>query len=314
MNQHWAQIGERGSLLGMRIMITIDRWFGRWPFQLVLMPVILWYFISHPLARKASREYLQRQNPALRSRRLYCHWLSYRHFLAFGASLMDKIRAWSRGVNDDLICGTGLSDFSRAVAGGQGGLVLVAHHGNLDIASALTERHPDLEITILMHTANAGKFNQLIEQVSGRRRPDILEVSQITPATAQKLDALISRGGFVIIAADRTPHSSGRSRTHNFLGAPALFPEGPFLLASLLRCPIYTLSCVRYGERFRIDFEPFDDTRQLKRQERAQWLHTAGEQFAQRLEQQVNQAPLQWFNFYPFWHIHDDEHDNATSR
>lgn len=308
MSQHWAQIGERGSLLGMQVLILIDRWLGRWPFQLVLMPLMLWYFISHPLARRASRDYLQRQNPALRRQPLRCHWLSYRHFLCFGDSLMDKIRAWSSGVSDDQLCGDGLANFSRAVAGGEGGLVLVSHHGNLEIASALTERHPALEIIILLHTANASKFNQLIEQVSGRRRPRLLEVGQITPATAQQLDAVIARGGFVIIAADRTPPGGGRSRTQNFLGAPAPFPQGPFLLASLLRCRVYTLSCVRQGRRFRIDFEPLADTRQLSRKARQLWLEQTTRDYVQRLEQHINQAPLQWFNFFPFWQAEHDEH------
>ena len=55
-----------------------------------------------------------------------------------------------------------------------------------------------------------------------------------------------SRGG---------PNEQGRVATASFLGRPARFPLGPFLLAGLRGCPIVLSLCVRTGEaRYLYDF------------------------------------------------------------
>ena len=310
---HWARIGERGTLTGMQTMVFIQRNLGRWPFLLVLRPVILWYFLTHRTARKASAEYLCRLDVGLRQRPLALLWQSYRHFLQFGDALMDKVAAWSDSIGEDRLRGEGFHRFGEAIRGGRGGIVLIAHHGNLDIANALAKHHPELDMTVLMHTRNAGKFNALLERVTGQPRPNVLEVTEIGPATAQELAERVQRGGFVVIAADRIPVTGARLRHIPFLGEQAAFPEGPFLLAMLLRCPVYTLSCVRDGNGFHIDFEPFDDVTGLPRKEREAWISRSMQRFADQLAMRVQRHPLQWFNFYPFWlsHTGNTHDDNA---
>lgn len=310
---HWARIGERGSLTGMQTLVLIQRRLGRWPFLLVLRPVILWYFLSHRTARRASTDYLCRLDPTLKQRPFARFWKSYGHFLQFGDALMDKVAAWSDSIGEDRLRGDGFRHFGEAIRAGRGGIVLVAHHGNLDIANALVKYQPDLDLTVMMHTRNAGKFNALLEQVTGLPRPNILEVTEIGPATAQELAERVQRGGFVVIAADRIPVSGARLRQLPFLGAEAAFPEGPFLLAMLLRCPVYTLSCVRDADGFHIDFEPFDDLTDLPRKERQAWISRAMQRFADQLAVRVQRHPLQWFNFYPFWlsHTGNTHDDNA---
>ena len=308
---HWARIRERGTLAGMQTLVFIQRRLGRWPFLLVLRPVILWYFLSHSTARRASVAYLRRIDPTLTQRPLALLWQSYRHFLQFGDALMDKVAAWSDSIPEQRLLGDGFHRFGEAIHAGHGGIVLIAHHGNLDIANALAKYQPTLDMTVMMHTRNASKFNALLERVTGQPRPDIMEVTDIGPATAQELAERVQRGGFVVIAADRIPVHGARLRNMSFLGEPAAFPEGPFLLAMLLRCRIYTLSCVRDGEGFRIAFEPFDDVTHLPRKEREVWLPHAMQRFADQLAEQARKHPLQWFNFYPFWQSDTgNTHDN----
>lgn len=301
MNQHhWASIGERGTLTGMMLMVRLRR-LGEWPFRLVLGPVILWYYLAHRLARQASREYLARLMPELKQRPIAWRLRSLRHFFTFGQALMDKVAAWNGEHAPETLNGTGVDNFREAFAEGHGGLVLVSHHGNLDVVNALSEQHANLQLTVLMHTRNAQKFNQLLERATGRRQPDILDVSDLSPASAQQLDQRIRDGGFVVIAADRISPSEQRYRQLEFLGADAGFPEGPFVLATLLRCPVYYLSCVRENNSFTVTFDKFDDTSRLARADREAWMADAMQRHVALLEQQVRRHPMQWFNFYPFW-------------
>ena len=44
--RHWAALNEFSFVSGMRLLFWICRWFGRWPFRLVLYPVLLWYVLT----------------------------------------------------------------------------------------------------------------------------------------------------------------------------------------------------------------------------------------------------------------------------
>ena len=47
------------------------------------------------------------------------------------------------------------------------------------------------------------------------------------------------------IAGDRVPLHGGRHVQANFLGHAACFPQGPWLLAGLLKCPVNLLFCLK---------------------------------------------------------------------
>jgi predicted LPLAT superfamily acyltransferase len=58
--QHWAQINEFSFVSGMRLLFSTCRVLGRWPFRIVLYPVLLWYVVTKPEARASSSDYLRR--------------------------------------------------------------------------------------------------------------------------------------------------------------------------------------------------------------------------------------------------------------
>ncbi|MDF9434019.1 LpxL/LpxP family acyltransferase [Chromohalobacter israelensis] len=311
--QHWSRIQESGTLAGMRLMVWIRRRLGRWPFRLMLVPVIAYYYVVRHIPRQASQEYLKRIWPLHAGHAPRCvHWLSLRHFLVFGSMLMDKIDAWSGRSLEARVDGEDRARLDTAIRSGRGGLVLVSHVGNLEICSAMQERRDDFHVVQIMHTRNASKFNELLARSSLRRAPEIIEVSEITPATAMLLAERIQQGRFVMIAADRVPiHDDGRTQTLDFLGAPAAFPEGPFHLATLLRCPLYTVACLRDERGYRVEFDTFDDTTHLRRAERDAWREQAMRRYVAWLTEQCRRQPLQWFNFFPFWSSREkgDRHD-----
>jgi predicted LPLAT superfamily acyltransferase len=59
-----------------------------------------------------------------------------------------------------------------------------------------------------------------------------------------QLHERLERGEWLAIAGDRVPLHGGRSVTVDFLGHPA-FPQGPWLLAGLLKCPVNLLMCLK---------------------------------------------------------------------
>ena len=89
---------------------------------------------------------------------------------------------------------------------------------------------------------------------------------------------------------------------HEFCGAEAAFPTGPFLLASALKCPVYLVFGLYFEpNRYELFCEPFADRIELPRAARAEALRAVVQRYAERLEHYARQAPDNWFNFHDFW-------------
>jgi predicted LPLAT superfamily acyltransferase len=87
-----------------------------------------------------------------------------------------------------------------------------------------------------------------------------------------------------------------------FFGDVAPFPQGPYVLAAILKAPVYLLFCTRDHGGFEVCFTKFADRIDLPRQGRTAAIRRYAEGYVRALEEQVAARPLQWFNFYSFWH------------
>ena len=70
---HWANVGEASFAFGTWILYFINRYLGRWPFRIVLAPVMLFYILRSGVARRASRDYFQRLGLQPSTLRTYKH-------------------------------------------------------------------------------------------------------------------------------------------------------------------------------------------------------------------------------------------------
>lgn len=306
---HWADINETTSVLGIKFLFAVYRILGRPVFYIFLMPVIVYYFCFQSRARRASQDFLARAQ-ALggipESARL--GWWSLRHFYSFGVSLLDKLAAWSGGIKAAYVRTRHYEEFLDYLKGGRGALLIASHLGNLEVSRIMADAHKRAKLNILVHTRHAEKFNRLMRDVDEQSCMNLLQVTEITPATALMLSGKIEAGEVVVIAGDRTPvGGGGRHSSVNFLGATAVFPQGPYILASLLRCPVYTIFCVRDQGGYNVAIEPFADSIRLSRKNRDEELQRWCQLFADRLGELALRYPLQWFNFYDFWWQPDPE-------
>ena len=130
----------------------------------------------------------------------------------------------------------------------------------------------------------------------------LIPVDGLSAATAALLAQRVDAGELVAIAGDRLlTGGAGESLTTPFLGAPAAFPIGPYVLAAALGCPLIALFATRRGETYRISVERLAERVVLPRRGRQEAVRGLLERFAALLAAECRAAPLQWFNFYPFW-------------
>lgn len=304
---HWAQVAEAGAVSGMRFMFGCFKLGGRPLFRMMLVPVILYFFLFNHRARQASRDWLRRmrENGAVRGG--WMPWWGYRHFWQFGIALIDKLAVWKGKISiKDVVVENG-EIIHQLLAERRGAVLVISHLGNFEICRCLSARHPQMRLTVMVHAKkNARKFNHFFREQIGHSHTDLLQVTEITPATAMLLSERVERGEFVVIAGDRVPvNSPDNSIYANFFGEPAPFPAGPFTLAAILRVPLVTVFCTRALQdrgRYHISFQWLSQGVHVTRRERAQQLQVLVDGYARQLEEQCRRYPLQWFNFFDFWH------------
>lgn len=299
---HWAQTRETGSLLGMRFLLFVYRYGGRWLFRLCLLPVICFYMIFRPASYRASQDYLLKMCAAKSDFPTPRPWHSFYHLWHFADSLLDKLGVWmGRITRQDVVLHDG-EIIDELLASGQGALILISHLGNFEICQALSETRPNLRLTVLHHTANAVKFNQVLSDYNRGSAVDLVQVSDLDMSIAMQLSEKISAGQFIAIAADRVAiNNTQRCARLDFLGHPAPFPVGPFVLATALQAPVLTIHCIRQGGRYHIYFEYLWHGGAINRRNRQQQIDNLMQGYVQRLQHYCLQAPWQWYNFYPFW-------------
>jgi predicted LPLAT superfamily acyltransferase len=236
-----------------------------------------------------------------------------RHFGAFAETILDKMLLWG-----------GLFDFSRVrvhgaepllemIAERRGALLVCAHLGNLDLCRALSLRTPGLKVTVLVHTRHAQAFNDMLARLDPRSQLNLMQVTEMTPAMAMQLSERVGRGEFVVIAGDRVPVSDQpRVAIAPFLGRAAAFPVGPYVMAAVLGCPLYAMFAAREGDAYDLHFEPLRETVSLPRRGRDQALAELAADYAALLERHARRTPLEWFNFYDFWHLPISELTDAA--
>jgi predicted LPLAT superfamily acyltransferase len=282
--------------------------FGRTVLQVFLYPVVIYYWLINRSARQASRAYLNRVakfTPASKHNgSLLC---SYKHFISFANAIIDKLAAWSGAISLADVEYHGRDQMLAETKKGRGVVLLGSHLGNLEVCRVIADLNQDIRINVLVHTKHAEKFNQLINQTSDKSRLNLIQVTEITAATSILLNDKIDNGELVIITADRTPvgHSQRVAKV-DFLGAKALFPQGPFILAALLKCPVYSVFCLKRQGKHVIYFDYFSALLKFPRKNRDQAMQQTIQNYAERLQYYCLQEPFQWFNFFDFWRVEND--------
>jgi predicted LPLAT superfamily acyltransferase len=281
---------------------------GRAVGRAVLTPVAAYFYLTGGAQRRASRDYLRRvwqagflpHRPGLVD--------GFRHFLTFSWAALDKIVAWSGGIKREDVDGVGGSKgasdvLAEARRSGRGALILTAHLGNPEVVRAIASMSGGFRINVLVHTVHAEMFNRVVQRFAPDSPVRLMQVTDIDLGMAMRLSAAVERGEWIVMTGDRVAvkERDMSSVPVDFLGASAPFAAGPYILASALRCPVYTLFCLQQNKRYTVEFELFADPVELPRGQRPEAIGRYAQTFALRLERALARAPFQWFNFYDYW-------------
>lgn len=311
--QHWSEIRESTTVLGIKIMIFAYRLGGKPLFRILLAPVITFYYLADRRARYSANDYFRilhqfdSKSPQASLKN------GFRLFWEFGVTLIDKFSVWMGRIDREHVTIHGDEFIEQQLQRQQGAILLLSHVGNFEVCHALSRSHAGVKLTVLVHTQNAQKFNELLHQFVEHSNIELLQVSELGISNAIVLSERVASGEFLAIAGDRVPLNSDATIDVEFLGKMAAFPAGPFILASALAAPVIMLNCLRHKDGYHIHFDKLTDGVRVHRKQRQAHLQNLVQNYASQLQAYVLDAPFQWFNFFDFWRI-GAEHEKSLEK
>jgi predicted LPLAT superfamily acyltransferase len=287
-------MAERGSVLGLRIITWLSSAVGRTPARFVVRFVALYYLVFDVATRRASRDYLMRVHGKATLAMRYGHVLRFAEVTLDRAFIVaGKERYFDVSCNGD-------EHISQLKKSRRGAVLLGAHVGSFE-AMRMQGKKESLRIHVLGHFSNARMINAALERLNPSANTSVISIGDSNPDFVLRIRESVESGDLIGILGDRVGRL-GRSARVKFLGEDASFPTGAYLMASILRCPIYlTFALYRAPNRYELYCEPFEDEVHLPRDHRDEALAAYAQKFACRLEYFVRRAPDNWFNFYDFW-------------
>lgn len=301
-SKHWAKQKERGNALGLNITRLAVQYFPLWGIRIFNILVVSYFYLTARQARHNIHRYYYHLTSNYPELQLPSNKI-FRHFLAFGEAITDRFAVWQRKIRyNDLWIDDADNLYADMNSGNRGQLLVCSHFGNIEICRALVDESPlpNFKLTVLVHNKHAEAFNQALVK-AGASELEVLQVEDLDTPTMLGLVSRIERGEWIAIAADRIPVRGEKTAAVSFLGQPAQFPQGAWLLASLLKTPLNTLFCIKENGRYHFKLRRFSPTILGRGKERSINIQQAMQRYAELLEQECRENPQYWFNFYDFW-------------
>jgi len=304
----WGNIPERGSMLALRFLITVYRTLGRRACLALLHLIAVYFTIFAAGARRASRGYLQTLWATEQGKHVLGHEPGLRdvlhHIHEFSINIFDRLVAWSGKLGEIEFQHRGSEVLFELAASGNGAFLIGAHQGSFDMMRLLADKYA-MTVNVLMFTRHATRINTFFEQLDPNSRVRVLEIEPGSLKTAFAIRECIARGEFVGILADRIhPGARDRPMFVDFLGRRTAFSPAPFVLASVIGCPVVHTQCIRLDERtYESSAKVLTDGLDpgLPRRRKAEALLRA---YVAEIEATCYRAPYQWFNFFDYWGEH----------
>ncbi|MBR4130479.1 MAG: lipid A biosynthesis acyltransferase [Bacteroidaceae bacterium] len=230
--------------------------------------------------------------------RLKSAWKTYVNHCLFGQVVVDKFAMYAGKKFKVEI--EGYENFARLAAKKEGFVQLSAHIGNYEIAG-YTLVCENKRINALVY---AGEKESVMRNRDKMFADTNISMIAINPDMSHlfEIDKALEEGEIVSMPADRIS-GSPKFIEHDFLGAKARFPLGPFSVATIRSLDALAINVMKTSlTSYKIYVTPLPYDKTTSRQEQIKQLSGA---YVAELEKRVRQYPTQWYNYFEFWNEND---------
>lgn len=292
----WRDVGERGSVFGIKAVIVMATMLGRGAGRALVAAIAAYYTLFSRPANAATRQF--RAHLGLRTTKRDV----YRQVRRFAQCALDAL-FFMRGKTDFFrVTRNGHHHLARLRDTGQGAILLGAHLGSFHAMREQSGREA-LPLYPVVFTKNARRFNQVLEELDPGSKVRLIEIDSDGGRMGFMLSIRekLEEGGLVAILGDRVQPGAKAVKV-DFLGEEAWLPAGPYVLAATLKAPVYFVAGLYRGKaEYELFCIPFAERVELPRGERMEAIQAYAQQYADILAGFCEDAPDNWFNFYDFW-------------
>jgi predicted LPLAT superfamily acyltransferase len=275
----------------------ITRWSGLWLFQTGAWFVATGYYLLFPRRVAASAAFYRALLPG-RSRWFYlqCAW---KQFHRFTGVFVDRFLLQS-GQTLTFTC-DGLEHLDGVLDRGAGGIILMSHVGNWEIAAHVLKRHrSDMALLLYMGEKQKEQIEKLQKETLAESGVRIIVAGATAGSPYDTVEGIqhLKKGGLVSLAGDMVWHAAQRTVSVRFLGHRVDLPAGPHAFAMVAGVPLFHFFSYRTGPRsYHFTTKEPIYVNPASRSERQAAIQASAQAYAERLEDFVRKHPFEWFHF-----------------
>lgn len=283
-----------------RLLMRVARLFGPWLFALLSRIIALGYFMFSRRVSISRRFYGALYPERGRVYHLWCVFKQYQNFttihfdrflMAQAGSATFTSRGWEK---------------LDAVIGCEGGILLMSHLGNWEMAATLLkQQRKDLQLLLYMGVKEKEGVEGLQKNDLRRSGITIIGADQENSSPFSALEGIrfLQTGGLVSMAGDIVWRSDQRQVRVTFLGHDAYLPAAPFIFAMVSGAPLFVFFVFRTGKNsYHFTLSDPIPIQSHSRQGRPAAIARAAQQYAELLEKSLKEHPFEWYHFNKFIH------------
>ncbi|MBC2712183.1 MAG: lysophospholipid acyltransferase family protein [Desulfosarcina sp.] len=283
-----------------RILTRLTRVSGLWFFSLISGGIAVGYFLLFPKRVAVGIRFYQALFPE--KSRAYHRWCTFRQFLDFTHVFRDRmLLAESGGGITTTFDGW---ERLRDAMAGSGGILLMSHMGNWEVAARLLKKTlPDLKLLLYMGVKQKEQIEGMQKRAVRQSDIRIVGVDADGGSPFDIVDGIrfLRAGGLVSLTGDRVWQGEQRTIPVRFLGQTVHLPAAPYVLAMVADSPIFVFFAVRIQKcHYRFCASTPIIVQATERRQRESAMARAAQQYADLLEDAVRRYPFQWHHFEPF--------------
>ncbi len=230
---------------------------------------------------------------------MWCTWRQYHNFTYV---FLDRFLVQDFG--NISYTSEGWEHLEQALDNKTGGILLMSHMGNWEVAAHLMkQKQKDIRLLLYMGIKHKEQIEGIQKESLSQSGIKIIAVDQDGGSPFDIVEGInfLRQGGLVSITGDMVWNKKQRVIPVQFLNHEIMLPETPHVLALVSGSPLFIFFSFRTGDKkYHFTMTKPIYVRAGSRSERKEAIRKSAQGYADILEQTLRRHHLEWYHFEPF--------------